>query len=96
MVNANVFSICSAQTRTGIGLLEKPPAVIDSLPSKASLDTKKFDRNEDTPSVRHRPQMSKILAENLGASQNLGGNTEFRRLIKNQGYKRTMADTFNS
>jgi hypothetical protein len=35
--------------------------------------------------------MSKILAESLGASQNLGGYTEFRRLVKIQAYDRTMA-----
>ncbi len=34
----------------------------------------------------------KILAENLGASQNLGGYTEFRRLVKIQTYDRSMAD----
>ncbi len=30
--------------------------------------------------------------KNLGASQNLGGYTEFRRLVKVQTYVRTMAD----
>jgi hypothetical protein len=34
----------------------------------------------------------KILAENSGASQNLGGYTEFGRLVKIQVYDRTMAD----
>jgi hypothetical protein len=34
----------------------------------------------------------KILAENLGASHNLGGYTEFMRLVKIQAYDRTMAD----
>ncbi len=34
----------------------------------------------------------KILAENLGESQNLGGYTEFKRLVKIQAYDRTMAD----
>jgi hypothetical protein len=34
----------------------------------------------------------KIQAENLGASQNLGGYTEFMRLVKIQAYNRTMAD----
>jgi hypothetical protein len=34
----------------------------------------------------------KILAENLGASQNLGGYTEFRHLVKIQTYDRTMAN----
>jgi hypothetical protein len=36
--------------------------------------------------------MSKILAENLGESQNLGGYTEFKCLVKIQAYDRTMAD----
>ncbi len=36
--------------------------------------------------------MRKILAENLGASQNFGGYTEFMRLVKIQAYDRTMAD----
>ncbi len=34
----------------------------------------------------------KILAENLGESQNLGGYTEFKLLVKIQAYDRTMAD----
>ncbi len=36
--------------------------------------------------------MRKILAENLGASQNLGLYTEFMRLAEIQAYDRTMAD----
>ncbi len=34
----------------------------------------------------------KILAENSGASQNLGGYTEFMRLVKIQAFDKTMAD----
>jgi hypothetical protein len=36
--------------------------------------------------------LRKIFAENSGASQNLGGYTEFMRLVKIQAYDRTMAD----
>ncbi len=35
--------------------------------------------------------MADFLAENFGASQNLGGYTEFRRLVKIQAYDGTMA-----
>jgi hypothetical protein len=40
----------------------------------------------------YRKFLRKILAENSGASQNLGGYTEFMRLVKIQAYDRTMAD----
>jgi hypothetical protein len=36
--------------------------------------------------------LRKILAENSGASQNLGGYTEFMCLVKFQAYDKTMAD----
>ncbi len=36
--------------------------------------------------------LRKILADNLGASQTLGGYTEFMRLVKIQACDRTMAD----
>ncbi len=36
--------------------------------------------------------LRKILVENSGASQNLGGYTEFMGLVKIQAYDKTIAD----
>ncbi len=51
----------------------------------------KFRRKIQAESSRGK-FLRKILAENLGASQSLGGYTEFRRLVKIQVYDRTRAD----
>ena len=42
------------------------------------------------PKIQTENFRQKIPAENSGASQNLGGYTEFMRLVKIQAYDRTI------